>query len=157
MTIVEIADEATRAEVLAVEQRRQEALLAVDVDTLSDLYDDSIVHIHAPGLTHNKRQLLEHVATRQAYLAMTRGELTVRIIGDVAVLTGRLINQLRSPNGPDRTVGGMVTQVLRRCDDGRWRFVNFQMTPDGEHVWPATPSELENQHPQASTTKDEQQ
>ena len=138
---VVVADDATRAEILAVEERRREALLAVDLTTLDDLYDESLIHTHAPGLTHTKAQLLEHVATRQAYRDMTRGELTIRLIGDVAIMTGRITNRLSSPDGTERVVGGQVIQVLRRCADGAWRFVSFQMTPDGEHVWPATASE----------------
>jgi ketosteroid isomerase-like protein len=147
------ADAATRAELLAVEERRREALLAVDIATLDELYDESLVHIHAPGVTHNKSQLLEHVATRQAYLDMTRGELTIRVIGDVAIMTGRLVNRLRSPSGDERILGGVVTQVLRRCEDDRWRFVSFQMTPDGEQVWAALPSELDS--PSETTTDEE--
>jgi len=136
-----VADEATRAEILAVEERRKQALLAVDLPALADLYDDSLVHTHAPGLTHDKAQLLEHVATRQAYKDMTRGELTIRLVGDVAIMTGRLVNRLGGPDGGERVVAGQVIQVLRRCADGQWRFLSFQMTPDGEHVW--TPTEAE--------------
>jgi ketosteroid isomerase-like protein len=136
------ADSATRADILAVEALRREALLAADLSTLDDLYDETLLHTHAPGLTHNKTQLLEHVATRQAYLDMTRGELTIRLIGDVAIVTGRIVNRLRNPDGSERTVAGAAIQVLRRCADGRWRFVSFQMTPDGEQVWPPTSSEL---------------
>lgn len=138
---VVLADDATRAEILAVEERRKQALLAVDLDALDDLFDESLVHTHAPGLTHDKAQLLEHVATRQAYKDMKRGELTIRVIGDVAIVTGRLINRLGSPDGTDRVLSGQVIQVLRRCGDGKWRFVSFQMTPDGEHIWAPTAAE----------------
>ncbi|WP_210636759.1 nuclear transport factor 2 family protein [Streptomyces sp. GESEQ-13] len=135
------ADEATRAEILAVEERRQKALQEIDLDTLRDVYDDSLIHTHAPGLTHTKAQLLEHVATRAPYKGATRGELTIRVIGDVAIMTGRLTNRLGSPDGSERIVAGQVIQVLRRCEDGAWRFVSFQMTPDGEHVWTPTVEE----------------
>ncbi|MFJ4152759.1 nuclear transport factor 2 family protein [Streptomyces galbus] len=138
---VVLADEATRAAILEVEERRQRALLEIDLDTLRDLYDDSLIHTHAPGLTHTKAQLLEHVATRAPYKGATRGELTIRVIGDVAIMTGRLTNRLGSPDGSERTVAGQVIQVLRRCEDGAWRFVSFQMTPDGEHVWTPTAEE----------------
>lgn len=135
------ADDTTRAEILAVEERRQQALLDVDLETLADLYDDSLVHTHAPGLTHDKAQLLEHVGSRAPYKGATRGDLTIRLIGDVAIMTGRLVNRLGSPDGSERTVAGQVIQVLRRCEDGKWRFVSFQMTPDGEHVWKPTAAE----------------
>ncbi|MYY04538.1 MULTISPECIES: nuclear transport factor 2 family protein [unclassified Streptomyces] len=138
---VVLADSATRAAILDVEERRRRALLEVDLDTLRDLYDDSLIHTHAPGLTHTKAQLLEHIATRAPYKGATRGELTIRVIGGVAVMTGRLINRLGSPDGSERTVAGQVIQVLRRCEDGAWRFVSFQMTPDGEHVWAPTAEE----------------
>jgi len=141
MSAVVVADDATRAEVLAVEERRKQALLAVDLPALADLYDDTLVHTHAPGLTHDKTQLLEHVATRQAYKDMTRGELTIRLVGEVAIMTGRLVNRLGSPDGTERVVSGQVIQVLRRCEDGQWRFLSFQMTPDGEHVWAPTAAE----------------
>jgi ketosteroid isomerase-like protein len=138
---VALADEAVRAAVLAVEERRRRALLDGDLDALADLYDDSLVHTHAPGLTHDKAQLLEHVRTRRAYLDMSRGELLVRVVGEVAIVTGRLVNTLRGPDGGRRVVAGQVIQVLRRCPDGAWRFVSFQMTPDGEHVWTPTAAE----------------
>ena len=141
---VRAPDPATRAELLAVEARRREALLAVDIPALDELYDDSLVHIHAPGLVHTKAQLLEHVAVRQAYLDMTRGELNIRLVGDVAIMTGRLVNRLRGPDGEERLLGGPVTQVLRRDTNGRWRFLSFQMTPDGEQVWGALPSETDD-------------
>lgn len=136
-------DDATRDEILAVEERRQRALLDVDLETLESLYDETLVHIHAPGVAHTKAQLLEHVATRQAYLDMSRGELTIRLMGDVALMTGRLTNRLASEDGTERVVGGMVTQVLRRGEDGNWRFVSFQMTPDGTQAWGSLPSETD--------------
>jgi ketosteroid isomerase-like protein len=139
MTNIDEPDAETRAEILAVEAQRQQALLDVDLVTLDAIYDETLVHIHAPGVAHTKAQLLEHVATRQAYLA--RGELTIRLVGDVAIMTGRLTNRLGSEDGTERVVGGMVTQVLRRCEDGKWRFVSFQMTPDGAQAWGSLPSE----------------
>ncbi|HTW15619.1 MAG TPA: nuclear transport factor 2 family protein [Nocardioides sp.] len=136
-----VADAPTRAEILAVEERRCRALVDVDLATLEDLYDESLVHTHAPGLTHDRSQLLHHVATRQAYLGIARGELTIRVIGDVAIMTGRIRNRLDSPDGTERVLGGQVIQVLRRCDDGAWRFVSFQMTPDGTQAFTMTDSE----------------
>jgi ketosteroid isomerase-like protein len=141
MSTVRYADEATRAEILELEARRRTALLAVDLETLDDIYDETLVHIHAPGLVHDKARLMEHVATRQAYLDMERGDLTIRVVGDVAIVTGRITNRLAAPDGSERVLAGPATQVVRRCEDGRWRFLSFQMTPDGEQVWGALPSE----------------
>ncbi|WP_067899595.1 YybH family protein [Nocardia vaccinii] len=140
---VTVAGDATRQEIFAVEKRRHKALMAADTAALSELLDETLVHIHAPGLTHSKPQLLEHVEKRQAYIEMRRENLRIRMIGgDVAIMTGRLINRLRSPDGGERVIAGMATQVLRRRENGAWQFVSFQMTPDGEHIWPALASEL---------------
>ena len=128
-------------EILATENRRQQALVAVDVDALDGMFEDSLVHIHAPGLTHTKAQLIEHTVTRRAYLEITRGDLNVRVFGDVAVVTGPISNRMRAANGGERTLSGEATQVLHRDADGRWRFVSFQMTPYGEQEWGKLPSE----------------
>ncbi|WP_189077540.1 YybH family protein [Mangrovihabitans endophyticus] len=134
-------DPRTAAQVHAVERRRQRALIDVDLNVLDELFDDTLVHIHAPGLIHGKRQLLEHTATRRAYLDITRGDLVIRLIGEVAVVTGPITNRLRTADGGERTLAGVATQVLRHAEPGGWRFVSFQMTPYGEQAWPALPSE----------------
>ncbi|MDN4482981.1 nuclear transport factor 2 family protein [Demequina lignilytica] len=144
MTHVTEADVAVRAQLLDLEERRRRALVDVDLEALDDLYDDSLIHIHAPGLVHTKAMLLEHTATRRPYLDMSRGDLLIRVIGDVAVMTGLLTNELRNPDGTTRTVRGEVTQVVRRCDDGAWRYVSFQMTPLTAQVWGALPSETKD-------------
>ncbi|QAY59832.1 nuclear transport factor 2 family protein [Microbacterium protaetiae] len=141
MSGIHPADQATRAELLEVEARRRQALIDGDIAALDDLFDDSLVHIHAPGLVHDKAHLLEHVAARRAYLDMWRGELNMRVAGDIAVVTGELTNRMRAPGGGERTLSGPVTQVLHRGADGAWRYVSFQMTPHGDEVWGKLPSE----------------
>ncbi len=145
------ADEATgfrsadivKTEVLDAEGRRQKALIAGDLDALDALFDESLVHVHAPGLTHDKAQLLEHTATRRAYLEITRGDLDVRVFGDVAVVTGPITNRMRAPGGGERTLAGVATQVLHRTQEQGWQFVSFQMTPYGEQAWGQLPSEAQ--------------
>ncbi len=145
MSTTEDVDVTLRAEILAVEDRRQRALIDGDLETLDALFDEDLVHIHAPGLTHSKAQLLEHVGTRRAYLEMYRGELSIRLVDGVAIMTGPITNRLRNPDGSERTLSGVATQVLRRDADGAWRFISFQMTPTGEQVWGSLPSEISSE------------
>ncbi|WP_156760835.1 nuclear transport factor 2 family protein [Microbacterium karelineae] len=140
MTNLRPPTDETRAEIMRVEERRQRALIAGDLPALDDLFDDTLLHVHAPGLIHRKAQLLEHVATRQAYLEITRGELDIRVADGIAIVTGAIVNRMRAPGGGERTLEGVATQVLAHGERG-WRFVSFQMTPSGEEVWPALPSE----------------
>ena len=131
-TIAQPPDERVNAELHAVERRRQRALLEVDLDALDELLDDTLVYTHAHGITHTKAELLEHTANRRPYLDITRGELLIRVFGDVAVITGPLTNLVRQPGGGERTLAGVAIQVLRRDDHNRWRFVSSQTTPYGE-------------------------
>jgi len=143
MTGVTTADAATAEALRAVEERRLQALFDGDLETLDELFDETLVHIHAPGLVHSKTQLLEHVATRRPYLGTKRGDLAIRMIGDIAVMTGGLENRLRTKEGGERTLGGVATQVLVRAADATygWRFLLFQLTPTAEQAWGALPSE----------------
>jgi len=138
---VQTADAQTRGELIALEERRQNALIDGDLVVLDEIFDDALVHIHAPGLVHTKALLLEHVGTRRAYLDIVRGDLSIRVLGDVAIMVGEITNTLRNPDGSVREQRGQVTQVARRTDAGAWRFVNFQLTPFGEEVWGRLPSE----------------
>ncbi|RSM38355.1 DUF4440 domain-containing protein [Actinoplanes sp. ATCC 53533] len=133
-TTVQPPDEQVTTELHAIERRRQRALVDVDLETLDDLFDDTLVHTHAHGITHTKTQLLEHTVNRRPYLRITRGEITIRLIGDVAVMTGPLTNLIRTPDGGQRTLAGVATQVLRRDNHRGWRFVTFQMTPYSEQT-----------------------
>ena len=131
-TTVQRPDQQVAAELHAIERRRQQALIDVDLDTLDELFDDTLVYTHAHGITHTKAELLEHTANRRPYLDITRGELLIRLFGDVAIITGPLTNLVRTPDGGGRTLAGVATQVLRRDDHNRWRFVSSQMTPYGD-------------------------
>ena len=106
------------------------------------------MHVHAPGLTMDKAQLLEHTGTRRAYLEIVRGDLNLRVVGDVAVITGPITNRLRTAEGGERTLAGVATQVLARDGGGAWRFLSFQMTPFGEQAWAPLPSEQHDEETQ---------
>jgi hypothetical protein len=115
--------------VLEAEDRRRVALVAVDIPVLDALFADDLVHIHSTALVHNKAQLLRYIEERRAFIRIDRGPLAVRIAGDIAVMTGTLVNHMRA-DGKEFTLRGMVTQVLRR-EGAAWRFINFQLTVGG--------------------------
>ncbi|CAG9271625.1 nuclear transport factor 2 family protein [Paraburkholderia unamae] len=123
------ADEAQdRAAILALEQRRQAALVAVDLDALDELFADDLVHVHSTGLVHDKAALLRHIERKRGFIAIERGPLALRVDGDIAVMTGPLTNRMRAPHGEGEiAMHAFVTQVLRRRS-GRWQFTNFHLT-----------------------------
>jgi len=116
------------SEILALEQRRQRALVDVDLPALESMFDDELIHVHSVGLVHDKAGVLAHIGRRRGFIAIERGPLTVRIHGTLAVMTGRMTSRMRRPDGEGEVVmDGFVTQVLRRHEDG-WKFTHFQLT-----------------------------
>jgi ketosteroid isomerase-like protein len=122
------ADDAVVAELTAIEDRRRRAVVAVDLAELDAIFADDLVHIHSTGLTHDKPALLAHIERKRSFLAVERGQLDVRVCGDIAVMVGLVRNLMRTPDGGETVLEGVVTQVLRRDTDG-WRFIHFQLTP----------------------------
>jgi ketosteroid isomerase-like protein len=131
MTVPTRADDVEVAAVLAAEDRRKAALVDLDLATLDALFADDLVHIHSTGLCHDKRAHLAHIERRRAFLDITRGPLEVRIEGDLAIVTGRIASRMRTADGGETVLTGIVTQILRREPTG-WRFIHFQLTPDLE-------------------------
>jgi ketosteroid isomerase-like protein len=118
------------AEILALEARRHAALAAVDLAELDAIFDDDLVHVHATGLTHDKPSLIDHVSRNRHYIGFERGPLNVRILGDVAIVTGPLINRMRGEHpGAERVMRAVATQVVRRTPAG-WRFLSFHTCVD---------------------------
>ena len=112
-------------EVLALEQARQVALAAGDLDALAELMSDDLVHVHGTGVVHDKAALLNHL--KGTARAVERKRLKVRIYGDTAILTGDNINRVEQPGEPTKVIAIYATQVAHKRD-GRWRFVSFHGT-----------------------------
>jgi len=119
------------AAVLEAEDRRRAALVELDLATLDDLFAGDLIHIHSTGLRHDKPALLAHIERRRAFLDIARGPLDVRIEGDLAIVVGPIANRMRTEEGGETVLLGIVTQILRREPTG-WRFIHFQLTPDLE-------------------------
>jgi ketosteroid isomerase-like protein len=114
--------------ILDTEARRCQALADVDIDVLDVLFSDALTHIHTTGLVQTKAEFLAGLDANRPFVRVERGDLTVRVIGDCAVITGSMTNLVRRP-GHDQPVvmEGYATQVLSR-ENGAWRYVVFQAT-----------------------------
>jgi 5-carboxymethyl-2-hydroxymuconate isomerase len=114
----------------ALEQRRILALNSRDTTALQSILSDDYVHVHSTGHVDDRAGFIKGVQDRPR--KSTRGPLTVRTYGDLAVVNGEQMNQAISPDG---TAGPVVrhiaTQVAHRDQTG-WRFVSMHVTPIGE-------------------------
>ncbi len=112
-------------EILAAEQARREALVADDHVRVSQLFADELVYVHTTGLIHDKAQYLAYARDTVAYLAIERGELNVRVHGDVAIMTGIQTNTLKKRSEESSVrAEGFVTQVWTYGPSG-WQIASF--------------------------------
>ena len=115
-----------RDELLALEQRRCAAISAGDIDSLRGLLSDDYVHVHMNAAVDDRAGHLDGVARRPRQT--TRGELVVRVYGELAVLTGELTNQMAAPGQEPKAMRAYCHHVALR-QAGGWRFVSTQLTP----------------------------
>ncbi|CAN5758246.1 hypothetical protein BH09PSE5_BH09PSE5_05690 [soil metagenome] len=110
-------------QVRSLEQARIDALSRHDVETVSALMAEELVHIHVTGKVENKRDFIEHLRAQPR--KTERLSLDVRVYGDTAVMTGDVANTLTRPGQTTPEVVTMrVTQVAHRSA-GSWKFVSF--------------------------------
>jgi ketosteroid isomerase-like protein len=115
-----------QAELLELERRRCDAISAGDIDTLESLLSDDYVHVHMTAAVDDRAGHLAAVAKRPR--TTSRGEISVRIYGELAVLTGELTNHSSAAGQPPRSIRAYCHQVAVR-QNGTWRFVSIQLTP----------------------------
>lgn len=111
-----------------LERRRCEALVAGDLAALSALLADEVVHIHTSGRVEDREHFLANVRDRVEYVSVTRRDLNVVDLGDVALAIGQIEQVVRMrASGKSHEMRFVASQVWQRTDTG-WRQVSFQAT-----------------------------
>jgi ketosteroid isomerase-like protein len=127
MTITQ-AEEEIVAHLEQREAARRKALVERDFTNLASLFADDLVYVHSIGNVQDKATYLAYVQGPMSFASIERGPLRVRVYGEVAVMTGEMINTLAVPDLPAPVVvKALVTQVWRKGAAG-WQMVNFQAT-----------------------------
>lgn len=114
-------------EVLAAETRRSAAVIAHDFAALERCLDDPLVHVHATGVRHDRAQWLDYVRTGPRFQEVRLEADQVRMLGDVALVAGRLYLRLQRADGEIVCAESLVSQAWVRRGDG-WRLASFQST-----------------------------
>src|SRR5688572_14311849 len=120
----EITDD--RATVDALQELEQERCCLITegrTEALALLLADTLVHVHATGVVHDKAMYLANVARNPRLTE--REDLQIRVFGDVAIMMGRQIN--RAPDQGQTPTKMMAIQVWARRN-GRWQQEAFQAT-----------------------------
>lgn len=114
---------------LALEQRRCQALMAGDRDALAALLRTDLVHVHMNGKADDRETYLSGVGGRYRFHDLRRSDLVIRVIGDCAVMTGVLDQELEIlTTGERRSMHGFVTQTWHRGADG-WKLGTCHVAP----------------------------
>ncbi len=113
--------------VRAVEMSRRQALLAADTVALSRMLAPDFVEISRLGTVRTRADNIRDIASGALHLtAVTYDSLTVRVYGDVAVLTGIADNTGTMRGFPFSGKIRYTRIFVRR--DGRWQAVLMQQT-----------------------------
>ena len=107
-----------------LEERRRNATNVNDAAALEKLFIEDYVHIHANALVQNRAEMIHHTTTNARTVESRLPK--VRIFGDVAILTGDLVNVVVR-DGKTIYSRLFATQVACKTSDG-WKFASFQAT-----------------------------
>ena len=109
------------------ERRRCAAIADRDAAALAAVLSDDLHYLHSTGVLEGK-EAYTATSVRGTPRVLERGELDVRVIGDVAVVTGDYAIRIDPPE--ERYVQATGLQVWLR-EAGGWRLLAHQGTPRG--------------------------
>jgi len=113
--------------VRAVEMSRRQALLAADTAALSRMLAPDFVEISRLGTVRTRADNIRDIASGALHLtSVAYDSLTVRVYGDVAILTG-IADNTGTMHGFPFSGKVRYTRVFVRRD-GRWQAVLMQQT-----------------------------
>jgi hypothetical protein len=114
--------------VAAIEQRRIDAMMAADINSLDELIDEQCTHIESNGTSRTKAEFLADVAKREfSFDLFEIKENHIRIFGDTAIVTGTYRNIVRVRGNPNPIKHARHLRVYVNRD-GSWKLVAHQAT-----------------------------
>jgi hypothetical protein len=108
--------------VVAAEMERCRATTEQDWGALDAILHETLTHTHMNGRVDSKTALMENVKNRPRTLR--RGALSVRMFGDIAVVTGPQYLNLGRGEVENQATETWIKQ------DGRWVLVAFHASTD---------------------------
>ena len=114
--------------VLALEERRRQALLAGDLPALQGLLADDLVYVHSTGGCDRKDSYLAKLSGGSLkYLELNFSELQVQLLQQAAVVHGRMAAVITKD--VERKNVSSLFMTVWGCDaDGVWRLHAHQGT-----------------------------
>jgi ketosteroid isomerase-like protein len=113
------------AELIRLEDERCRAFRQLDDAAMRDLLSDDYTHVHMNGHLEDKAAFMTVFKNRQR--TITRGDLHVRVHGDAAIMTGRMLTNRKTATG-DEEIDSFATQTWIK-QDGAWKLAAIQVCP----------------------------
>jgi Domain of unknown function (DUF4440) len=79
----------TADEALKGEDARYAAQAASDFDAMGRLYGDDLIYVHSTAVVDSKASYIERQRSGLHYRVMKRSDVTVRVYGCLAIITGK--------------------------------------------------------------------
>lgn len=110
-------------EIIALENRRIEAMTKGDVAALEEILADDLLYTHTTARIDTKASFIDAVSTgRSNYKSIERKDVKVRDFGDTAVVTG----QAKFHVGNNKFEARYIDVYAKRGD--AWQMVAWQST-----------------------------
>ena len=124
---------AAEAEVLAMDQKVADAVVAGDVAYVDSVLSPDVVMVHGdqwtvggePLLIDDKQSFLRRVASK-SYAAIHFDSVRAEMHGDVAITYGRYVASTRTSAGTDRAWFYVWYERVFAERDGRWMFLSHR-------------------------------
>lgn len=118
----------TQADILALEEQRYKAMIAMDFDGLAALLGDNLVYTHSSASVDTKASYIQGIRDGKfVYKTSRRTGEAVQLYGDTAVVTGEVRLDILSKGTP-RVVNSRFIDVWHKGAAG-WQMVAWQSTP----------------------------
>ena len=117
----------TAAEILALEQRRFDAMIAGDADALERLLHRDLKYTHSSGTVDTKESYVRGVREKLwDYRSIETEDEAVSVYGDTAIVHCRLRIDLTVKGAPRQVDSRAITVWIK--DQGRWQAVAVHST-----------------------------
>ena len=117
-------------EVLAADAARVKALLAQDYDAAEKLFAEEMTYCHSNGRQDTKLSYMNGLrAGNSRYAEMNMFDMTARIYGETAVLSGKFTAKVITGGGTGEA--NLLSRVLMVWvkRNGTWQMVAWESTP----------------------------
>jgi Domain of unknown function (DUF4440) len=113
--------------VLDLEDRRYQAMIDADLETMDRLCAEELSYAHSSGVRDTKQEYFEKIRSGYYdYHSIDHPVERVEVVGDTAIVVGRMTADL-SVQGTPKTIDNLALAVWAK-ENGEWRLLAYAPT-----------------------------